>query len=67
MTNPDVLMSSIINCNNNYTGGRYGVASFARNAVEKKSNIGKRELKNVTPPKKKFTQLEFNFEEDSNE
>ena len=67
MTKPDILMSALINCNNNYTGRRYGAASFARNAVEKKSNIGKRELKNVTPPKKKFTQLELNFEEGVNE
>jgi len=58
MTNPDVLMSAIINCNNNYRD---------KTPTSPASNIEKPQLKNVTPPKKKFTQLEFNFEEDSNE
>jgi len=62
----DILMSALINCNNNYTGRRYGVASFARNAVEKKSTVKQQELKNITP-KKEFTQLELNFKGSENE
>ena len=58
MTNPDVLMSAIINCNNNYRD---------KTPTSPSSNIEKPQLKNVTPPKKKFTQLEFNFEEGVNE
>ena len=49
MTNPDILMLAIINCNNNYRD---------------KTPIVLQKLKNVTPPKKKFVQLEFNFEEE---
>jgi len=63
----DILMSALINCNNNYIGRRYGAASFARNIEERKPTIEQQKLKNITPPKKKFTQLEFNFEEGVNE
>ena len=52
MSKADLLMSALINCNNNYTGRRYGSPSFARNTVEKKSIIKQHKLKNVTPPKK---------------
>ena len=48
----DILMSALINCNNNYTGRRYGVYSFARNTEERKPTIKQQKLKNITPPKK---------------
>jgi len=52
MSKPDLLMSALINCNNNYTGRRYGVYSFARNTEERKPTIKQQKLKNITPPKK---------------
>ncbi len=52
MTKPDILMSALINCNNNYID---------------KTPIVLQKLKNVTPTeleleKRKFIQLEFNLE-----
>ena len=55
MTKPDILMSAIINCNNNYRDKTPTVLKI------------KQKLKNVTPDKKKFTQLEFNFKGGNNE
>ena len=54
MTKPDILMSAIINCNNNYRDKTPTVLKI------------KQKLKNVTP-KKEFTQLEFNFKGGNNE
>ena len=55
MVKSDVLMSAIINCNNNYRDKTPTVLKI------------KQKLKNVTPDKKKFTQLEFNFKGGNNE
>ncbi len=46
-------MSALINSNNNYTGMRYGVASFARNTEERKPTIKPQKLKNITPSQKR--------------
>ena len=54
MTKPDILMSALINCNNNYRDKTPTVLKI------------KQKLKNVTP-KKEFTQLELNFKGSENE
>ena len=54
MTKPDILMSALINCNNNYRDKTPTVLKI------------KEKLKNVTP-KKEFTQLELNFKGGKNE
>ena len=54
MTKPDILMQTLAVCNHNYS----------RITEEKKPTIEQPKLKNVTPRKKKFMQLEFNLESD---
>ena len=55
MTNPDIIWLSLVNCNNQYQ----------QITQERKPTIKERKLKNVTPKKKKFVQLEFNFGENN--
>jgi len=55
MTNPDIIWLSLINYNNQYQ----------QITQERKPTIKERKLKNVTPKKKKFVQLEFNFGENN--
>ena len=54
--NKDPLMFAIINCNK----------SYQRITQERKPVVKEPKLKNVTPKKVEFKQLEFNFEEVSN-
>lgn len=51
----DPLMSAMLNCNKNYQ----------QITQERKPTTKERKLKNVTPKKKKFVQLEFNFGENN--
>jgi len=55
MTKPDIIWLSLVNCNNQYQ----------QITQERKPTIKERKLKNVTPKKKKFVQLEFNFGENN--
>ncbi len=52
MTKPDILMQALAVCNHNYS----------RITKERKPTIEQPKLKNVTPLKKKFIQLEFKLE-----
>ena len=48
-SNQDILMLALINCNNNYRNKKPTVLQ---------------KIKNVTPPEKKFVQVEFDLEND---